>query len=148
VSSSATPPRPNQVCTSPACIKNGTRVPEAAMPRPTPVKIAPLASPRRDGWTCRITSGAASAIKAPPETPDAKRQTKNQPKESGKAQAKNAALATIIIPRSAGAAPACAAIGRASKAPPRYPARFAAPRYTVAEAENQCAAISAGISGV
>ena len=119
MSSSAIAPRPNQACTSPACIKNGTRVPEAAMPRPTPVKIAPLASPRRDGATCGSTTGAASAIKAPPEIPDAKRQTKNQPKESGKAQAKNAALATAIIPRSVAAAPARSAIGRASKAPPR-----------------------------
>ena len=76
---------------------------------------------------CGSTTGAASAIKAPPDTPDAKRQTKNQPKESGKAQAKNAALATTIIPRSAGPVPARAAIGRASKAPPRYPAKFAAP---------------------
>src|ERR1700739_4144123 len=97
---------------------------------------------------CASTTGAASAIRAPPEIPDAKRQAKNQPKESGKAQAKKAALAAIITPRSIAAAPARAAIGRASKAPPRYPARFAAPRYTVADGENQCAAISAGISGV
>src|SRR5438552_4075135 len=97
---------------------------------------------------CGSTTGAASAIKAPPEIPDAKRQTKNQPKESGKAHAKNAALATTIIARSAGVAPARAAVGRASKAPPRYPARFAAPRYSVDDGENQCAAISAGISGV
>src|SRR5260370_28413978 len=97
---------------------------------------------------CGSTIGAASAISAPPEMPDTKRQRKNQQKESGKAQAKNAALTTTIIPRSVGAAPACAAIGRASKAPPRYPTTFPAPRYTVAEGENQCAAISAGISGV
>ena len=97
---------------------------------------------------CGSTIGAASAIKAPPEIPDAKRQTKNQPNESGNAQAKNAALTTTIIPRSVGAAPTRAAMGRASKAPPRYPARFAAPRYNAAEGENHCATISAGISGV
>jgi hypothetical protein len=58
-------------------------------------------------------------------------------KRAESAQAKNAALAATIIQRSTEAALARAAIGRASKAPPRYPARFAAPRYTVAEGENQ-----------
>src|SRR5205814_7114021 len=94
------------------------------------------------------TNGPHIATTAHPNNPDAKPQTKNQPKESGKAHAKNAALATTIIARSAGVAPARAAVGRASKAPPRYPARFAAPRYSVDDGENQCAAISAGISGV
>jgi hypothetical protein len=118
------------------------------MPMPTPVKIAPPASPRRDDGTCGSTTGAASAIKTPPETPEANRQTKNQPKESGNAQAKNAAVATIIIARKLGAAPARSAIGRAARAPARYPARLAAPRYIAADGANQWAAINAGISGV
>jgi len=80
--------------------------------------------------------------------PEANRQTKNQPNESGKAQARNEIPATTIIVRSADAAPAWRAIGRASSAPARYPARLAAPRYTAAEGENQSAAINAGMSGV
>ena len=118
------------------------------MPRPTPVKMAPPANPRSDGGTRDSTAGAARAIRTPPETPDAKRQTKNQPKESGRAQAKNAAVATVIIARKPVAEPARSAIGRASKAPATYPARLAAPRYAAADGANQWAAINAGISGV
>ncbi len=98
------------------------------MPSPTPVKTTPPASPRCADGTCGSTTGAASAISTPPEMPEAKRQVKNQPKESGNAQAKNAAVVAIIMPRSAGLAPAFSAIGRASRAPARYPARLAAPR--------------------
>ena len=61
------------------------------MPRPTPVKIAPLASPRRADGTCGSTAGAASTISTPPAKPEAKRQTKNHPKESGIAEAKKVA---------------------------------------------------------
>ena len=141
-------PSPNQVSSNPACINNGTSVPEAAIPRPTPVKIAPLASPRRDGGICGRTSGAANAINAPPATPDPTRQAKYHQKESGKAHAKNATVAIAIIARKIGAAPAVAAIRRASTAPARYPAKFAAPRYAVDDAEYQWAAIKAGISRV
>ena len=83
------------------------------------MKIEPPASPRRDAGTCGNTAGAASAISTPPEMPAAKRHTKNQQKESGKAQARNDIPARIIMPRSAGVAPVRSAIGRADKAPAR-----------------------------
>ena len=72
--------------------------------------------------------GAASTINAPPDSPAAKRQTKNHVKESGEAQAKKLAVASTIIARSTWGAEARAAMAWASSAPARYPARFAAPR--------------------
>jgi len=74
--------------------------------------------------------------------------TQYDQKESGKAQAKNAAVATAIIKRKVGTAPSLSVIRVASRAPARYPAKLAAPRYTVDEAEYQWDAIKAGISGV
>ena len=64
------------------------------------MKIAPPAKPRREAGTCGSTASAASTISAPPDTPAAKRQTKNQEKEKGWAQAKNDAVANNIITRS------------------------------------------------
>lgn len=55
---------------------------------------------RREGVTCDSTVGAASNVSAPPETPAAKRQTKNQAKPTGKAQAKNVTDASNIMPLS------------------------------------------------
>lgn len=98
------------------------------MPSPTPVKITPPASPRRAGGTCFNTAGAASAISAPPDIPAANRHVKYQANDKGAAQPKKAAVAAIIMSRSAAAVPIRAAIGRASSAPPRYPAKFAAAR--------------------
>src|SRR3954453_3634357 len=87
VSTNVIVPRPIQVSTSPHQISSGTSVPEAAMPRPTPVKIAPPAMPRRVGGITAITVGAANAISTPPVPPDRKRQVKNQAKLTGMAQA-------------------------------------------------------------
>jgi hypothetical protein len=94
-------------------------VPEAAMPRPTPVKIAPPASPRRAAGTCASTTGAASTVSTPPATPAANRQTKNHEKGSGAAHAKNAAVATNIMERNRVAVGTEAAVRRASRAPAR-----------------------------
>ena len=89
------------------------------MPRPTPVKIAPLASPRRADGTCGSTAGAASTISTPPAKPEAKRQTKNHPKESGIAEAKKVAAASAIIARSTDGAERARAIACAASAPAR-----------------------------
>ncbi|MNL16969.1 hypothetical protein D3C87_1380370 [compost metagenome] len=67
------------------------------MPTPTPMKMIPPASPRRDAGTCASTVGAASTISAPPDVPERKRQAKNHTKDTGQAQAKNARLASNII---------------------------------------------------
>jgi len=128
LSTSATPPSPSQVSTRPHCINSGTSVPEAAMPSPTPVKIAPPARPRRRGGMPGITLGAASAISTPPVPPDKKRQKKNQAKPSGNAQARRLAAVASIEPRSKAGVPVRAATARAPIAPARYPARLAAPR--------------------
>ena len=58
-------------------------MPEIAIPTPTPMKIAPPATPRREAGTWGRTFGAASTISAPPATPATKRQTKNQAKPTG-----------------------------------------------------------------
>jgi len=92
------------------------------------MKMAPLARPRRAAGMCASTVGAARTIRAPPERPEAKRQAKNHAKLTGHAQAKNAAVANSIIARRTAEAEARAAIGAASNAPARYPARLAAPR--------------------
>ena len=89
------------------------------MPRPTPVKMAPPARPRRSGGTCGSTEGAARTITTPPATPEAKRQRKNQAKDSGSAQAKKATVTSAIMPRSIRGAPARRASDRAQSAPPR-----------------------------
>ena len=89
------------------------------MPRPTPVKIAPPASPRRPGGTCGSTVGAASTISAPPAPPAAARQAKNHQNEIGAAQAKKAAVTRTIIARSTVAGAARRASGRAPSAPAR-----------------------------
>ncbi|KFG98294.1 hypothetical protein GQ56_0104340 [Burkholderia paludis] len=74
-------------------------VPDAAMPSPMPVKMPPLAKPRRDGGTCARIVGAASTISAPPDNPEANRQTKNHGNDTGSAQATNASVASSIIAR-------------------------------------------------
>ena len=44
-------PRPHHAGATPQRRSRGTTVPDAAMPRPTPVKMTPLATPRRSGRT-------------------------------------------------------------------------------------------------
>src|SRR4051794_9031044 len=119
VSANVIVPRPIQVSTSPHRISNGTSVPEAAMPRPTPVKIAPPAMPRRVGGIAAITVGAASAISTPPVPPDRKRQAKNQAKLTGKAQANRLAAVSSIAACTVATAPKRAARARAPSAPAR-----------------------------
>ena len=94
-------------------------MPEAAIPSPTPVKMIPPANPRRAAGTTGSKVGAASTINMPPARPAAKRQTKNQRNESGRAQAKKAVVASAIIMRSRRAAGIRATSGRASSAPAR-----------------------------
>src|SRR5229473_2328400 len=148
VSSRDKMPSPNQVSLSPSRSSSGIRVPDAAIPRPRPRKIIPLTNPRLAAGICgRIDVGTRTII-TPPENPDANLQTKNHTTDSGKAQAKNAAVATNISSRSAWRLDSAAAISRARRAPARYPAKFAAPRETALAGENQCAWISGGISGV
>ncbi len=55
----------------------------------------------------------------PPASPEAKRQTKNHENDSGKAQAKNATVASAIITRKIVAAAARAAMDGARSAPAR-----------------------------
>ncbi len=78
------------------------------MPSPIPVKITPLARPRRATGTTRRMPGAASTISTPPATPAAKRQTENHGNDipatrPGALQAMNATLASTIIARMSGA---------------------------------------------
>ena len=87
------------------------------MPSPTPVKITPPARPRRAGGTCGRTVGAASTMRAPPATPDARRQTKNQANDSGTAQAKNATVASAIMVRRVATGPQRDASDDARSAP-------------------------------
>ncbi|MCY1439120.1 hypothetical protein D9M71_553410 [compost metagenome] len=103
-------------------------MPDAAIPTPTPMKITPPARPRREGGTCASTVGAARTISAPPATPESNRQAKNQAKDRGQAQAKNATLASSIMPLRVARVEVLAASVRPKIAPARYPARFAAPR--------------------
>src|SRR3954470_23070683 len=119
VSTSATAPRPIQVSTSPHRISSGISVPEAAMPIPTPVKIAPPAMPRRPGGIAAITVGAASAISTPPVPPDRKRQAKNQAKLTGTAQANRLAQVSSIAACKVATAPKRALRARAPSAPAR-----------------------------
>jgi hypothetical protein len=107
------------VASNPSRSNSGTSVPETTMPRPTPVKIAPPAKPRRDAGTCGSTASAASTISAPPEIPAAKRQRKNHENETGCAQAKNDAVATSISVRKTTLTRAIAVIRRATSAPRR-----------------------------
>ena len=83
VSASDNKPSPIQVSRSLTPRRSGISVPEAAMPRPTDVKITPPASPRFAAGTCGSTLGAASTISTAPATPEAKRQRKNHAKGSG-----------------------------------------------------------------
>ncbi|MNG04747.1 hypothetical protein D3C84_879020 [compost metagenome] len=101
VSTKASAPRPNQVFCKPRLNSGGTIVPEPAIPKPMPRKIAPLASPRRDAGTCGSTVAATNTMIAPPATPDSKRQPKNQLTDNGKPQAKNARVTASIIRRRA-----------------------------------------------
>lgn len=81
--------------------------------------MRPPARPWRATGTCGNTVGAASTMSAPPASPEAKRQTKNQAKENGTAQAKKAAVASSSIALSNRGAGARAASGRPSSAPAR-----------------------------
>lgn len=83
------------------------------------MKMPPLAKPRRAGGTCARIAGAASTISAPPDTPEAKRQTKNQRNDNGAAHATNASVATSIIARSTAVEPARRASQPATSAPAR-----------------------------
>ena len=134
MSTSDSTPKPHHVAVSPCRSSSGTTVPEAAIPSPTPAKIAPLASPRRRSATWGSTAGAASTISTPPLMPDSSRQAKNHGNGAGTEQAKNATAASSIAPRSSGATATRPASGRPSKAPARYPTRFAAPKYAAAPA--------------
>ena len=89
------------------------------MPRPTPVKISPPARPRRAAGTCGSTVGGASTMSEPPARPARKRQRTNQRKDRGVAQAKKAAVATSIMPRSTWAAGTRSVSHRAARAPTR-----------------------------
>src|SRR5581483_11347900 len=102
----------------------------------------------RPGGRGASTVGAARAIAAPPAIPLIKRQTKYHAKPSGKAQARRLATVRAIAPRSVVAGPIARPTCRAVSAPARYPARFAAPRYTAVDGLNHPAAINAGIRGV
>jgi hypothetical protein len=89
------------------------------MPRPTPVKMTPPASPRRAAGTCGSTVGAASTMRAPPAAPAARRQAKYQANDSGAAHAKKATVASAIIARRTKTGSVRAAMVRASSAPAR-----------------------------
>ena len=112
-------PSPHHAATRPERRSCGTRVPDAAMPSPTPVKMSPPASPRRAAGTCGSTVGGARTIRVPPARPARKRQRKNQRKDSGVAQPKKAPVASSIMPRSTRAAGRRAARWRAATAPTR-----------------------------
>jgi len=84
-----------------------------------PMKIIPLASPRRDGAISGRTVGAARTIRAPPARPAAKRHAKNHGKLTGKEQAKKAAVAASIMILSVRTVEARAATVRPSNAPTR-----------------------------
>ncbi|MNF92409.1 hypothetical protein D3C84_750530 [compost metagenome] len=101
VRSSASAPRPSQVCCKPRLNSGGTIVPDPAMPSPIPRKIAPLARPLREAGTCGNTVPATSTMIAPPAMPDSRRQPKNQLTDNGNAQAKNARVTASIIRRRA-----------------------------------------------
>jgi hypothetical protein len=112
-------PRPHHAGATPQRRKTGTTVPEAAMPRPTPVKMTPLATPRRSRRTWGSTVGAARTMSTPPAIPAAARQTKYHANDTGTAHAKNPAVASAIMARSAVTRSARAASQRASSAPAR-----------------------------
>ena len=61
--------------------------------------------------------GAASTMRAPPATPEARRQTKNQANGSGTAQAKNATVASAIMARRTETGPQRDASDEVSSAP-------------------------------
>ncbi len=119
VSANEMAPRPSQVCIRPWRSSSGTSEPESTMPTPMPMKIAPLARPRRAGAMCGSTVGAASTISVPPERPARKRQAKNHRKSTGQAQASSEAVVSSIMARSRAGAEMRAAIGVASRAPAR-----------------------------
>ena len=119
VNTSANRPRPNHVCCKPRLNNGGTIVPEPAMPRPMPRKIAPLARPRRAAGTWGNTVAATSTMIAPPAMPDSRRQAKNQSNDKGKPQAKNARVTATIISRKAAVFEVRRARGRPISAPTR-----------------------------
>ncbi len=112
-------PSPSQVWLKPRLSSSGTIVPEPAMPRPRPRKIAPSAMPLRAFGTCGSTVPVTSTITTPPATPDSSRQPKYQTNDSGVAQAKNAAVMISIISRSVCSLDRRIASSRAMSAPPR-----------------------------
>ena len=119
VSAKASAASPSQAWASPQRSSSGARVPDAAMPKPTPVNTTPLASPRRAGGTWDSTEDGARIISTPPHRPDSSRQPKNQAKGSRTEQAASATTTASIAPRSTGRMPNRATAGRASSAPPR-----------------------------
>ncbi|MNC60543.1 hypothetical protein D3C75_1104270 [compost metagenome] len=69
------------------------------MPTPMPRKMAPPARPRRELGTCGRIVAAASTMMAPPAMPDARRQPKNQPMDSGRLHAAKARVTSAIMAR-------------------------------------------------
>jgi hypothetical protein len=111
--------RPIQAPATPVRKRAGTSVPDAAMPTPSPRKMAPAAIPRRPPGTCGSTTLPTSTMMAPPVTPDSKRQKKNQPGETGTAQARNASAVSAIDSFSAATEP----MVDASRRPPMAPTK-------------------------
>jgi hypothetical protein len=64
-------------------MSSGISVPDAAMPKPSPRKIMPLANPRRAGGMCGRIVVATSTMIAPPESPDKNRHMKNHAIDKG-----------------------------------------------------------------
>ena len=93
--------RANQihVARKPNRSKNGTNVPVAAIPRPSPTNIRPLATPFRSAGTCGRNVAATRTIVAPVATPDRNRQEKYHSNEIGNAHANNDRVASAFMPR-------------------------------------------------
>ena len=89
------------------------------MPSPTPVRITPLATPRREAGTWAITLEGARIIRAPPTMPDSSRQTKNQANGILTQHAAKDTAASSMAPRSTLRMPNHCPKRRAATAPPR-----------------------------
>ena len=94
-------------------------MPEAAIPSATPVRISPLASPRRSGGTWAMTADGARTISIPPVTPASIRQAKNHGNGSLVQHAASDRADSSMAPRTTLRTGSRAATGRAANAPPR-----------------------------
>lgn len=112
-------PRPYQLSCKPCCSNNGTSVPDAATPRPTPAKITPPTMPRRAAEICGRMTDAASTMMMPPVRPARKRHAKNQLNDKGAELAKKERVAIDIIALNARTVPMRVASARAASAPAR-----------------------------